>query len=85
MLTVKELLALSPREVYGKAVNAGIEVAVMESANKDRHALAKWFRDHPEFADPKVNQQMMRGCKEAQIEVLTRVAHHPNIYVVNLG
>lgn len=71
------LLAMTARQCYGAAVQAGIETAVAGNT------LKQWLQEHAEFADPQVTDHMMRGSAEAQAEIREAVKDHPNIAVVD--
>lgn len=84
MPTPQELLKLSPQEIYGQAVRAGIEVAVKRSSigimtDDGQDPMVKFYADHPEFQDPQVKPLMEQGAMESLTEILRMASEIPGV------
>ena len=81
MPTPEQLLKMTPKEVYGQAVRAGIEVAVKHSSiglmTDGKDPLVKFYDDHPEFKDERVEPMLHAGSAESLVEVLRMVSEIP--------
>lgn len=86
-MDIAQLILLTPHEVYGQAVRAGIEVANKhQGAGLDSHAVETWYREHPEFTDPSVKALMDQGSAEDFVEVMREIAMMPDVTgVVNFN
>lgn len=87
MPTPEELLKLTPKQIYGKAVNAGIEVAVKRSsiglkADDGNDPVDKFYQDHPEFLDARVKPLLDTGSVESFQEIMRMVSEIPGHTVV---
>ena len=73
MTTRRELLQMTPRQVFDSAIQAGLGRARKnEGLGIKEGAVARWYTGRPQYRDPKVQELMDKGNMEASGEMFEK-------------